>query len=173
MGWTCARSRSRSAVRALERPWSRQGASATSLRCCASGPPCSRQEDLSFPRSLRRAHRPTERDLRPRRRKPGVRVRGLGCTVTAASVLRPRAPPHRRCGGPRQGPCRTSGPSSSPGSEAASAWVRPRHASGPDRKSTRLNSSHTVISYAVFCLKKKKKNNIFIFTDKKKKKKYN
>src|SRR2546422_7749514 len=31
-----------------------------------------------------------------------------------------------------------------------------RHA---DRKSTRLNSSHGYISYAVFCLKKKKKNN--------------
>src|SRR5256885_11866351 len=29
--------------------------------------------------------------------------------------------------------------------------------SGGDRKSTRLNSSHLVISYAVFCLKKKKK----------------
>src|SRR5438132_9204950 len=29
-----------------------------------------------------------------------------------------------------------------------------------DRKSTRLNSSHTVISYAVFCLKKKKNKNI-------------
>src|SRR5205807_7921964 len=29
--------------------------------------------------------------------------------------------------------------------------------SGEDRKSTRLNSSHLVISYAVFCLKKKKK----------------
>src|SRR5215211_1217945 len=29
-----------------------------------------------------------------------------------------------------------------------------------DRKSTRLNSSHTVISYAVFCLKKKKQNKI-------------
>src|SRR5438309_158192 len=28
-----------------------------------------------------------------------------------------------------------------------------------DRKSTRLNSSHSSISYAVFCLKKKKKNN--------------
>src|SRR3989454_5235319 len=28
-----------------------------------------------------------------------------------------------------------------------------------DRKSTRLNSSHLVISYAVFCLKKKKKKN--------------
>src|SRR5438132_2414414 len=31
-------------------------------------------------------------------------------------------------------------------------------ASRKDRKSTRLNSSHTVISYAVFCLKKKNKN---------------
>src|SRR4051812_49879105 len=29
---------------------------------------------------------------------------------------------------------------------------------GPDRKSTRLNSSHMSISYAVFCLKKKKKH---------------
>src|SRR5256885_12125446 len=29
-------------------------------------------------------------------------------------------------------------------------------AHAPDRKSTRLNSSHLVISYAVFCLKKKK-----------------
>src|SRR2546426_8969443 len=33
-----------------------------------------------------------------------------------------------------------------------------RHDLGEDRKSTRLNSSHLVISYAVFCLKKKKKN---------------
>src|SRR5256885_11479821 len=29
-----------------------------------------------------------------------------------------------------------------------------------DRKSTRLNSSHLVISYAVFCLKKKKKHTV-------------
>src|SRR2546430_6101382 len=29
-----------------------------------------------------------------------------------------------------------------------------------DRKSTRLNSSHSQISYAVFCLKKKKKNEL-------------
>src|SRR5438034_1638727 len=35
-----------------------------------------------------------------------------------------------------------------------------------DRKSTRLNSSHTVISYAVFCLKKKKKQKINIPTKK-------
>src|SRR5438034_11464442 len=34
-----------------------------------------------------------------------------------------------------------------------------------DRKSTRLNSSHTVISYAVFCLKKKKLNNILFNTE--------
>src|SRR5947207_12255075 len=49
--------------------------------------------------------------------------------------------------------------SGSPFREYPAKW-----ASGPlfrggfrDRKSTRLNSSHTVISYAVFCLKKKKK----------------
>src|SRR5215204_6779182 len=40
-----------------------------------------------------------------------------------------------------------------------------------DRKSTRLNSSHTVISYAVFCLKKKKKKKTQQHTKKKKKKK--
>src|SRR5438034_6310354 len=36
-------------------------------------------------------------------------------------------------------------------------FPRGEAASTRDRKSTRLNSSHTVISYAVFCLKKKKK----------------
>src|SRR5687768_18581886 len=38
---------------------------------------------------------------------------------------------------------------------AAKGWVAP--AWPKDRKSTRLNSSHGYISYAVFCLKKKKK----------------
>src|SRR5256885_5279769 len=33
---------------------------------------------------------------------------------------------------------------------------------GGDRKSTRLNSSHLVISYAVFCLKKKKKKTQYL-----------
>src|SRR6266498_4339553 len=43
---------------------------------------------------------------------------------------------------------------------------------GPDRKSTRLNSSHVRISYAVFCLKKKKKKlKKSVVTKKKKKKK--
>src|SRR5439155_8882260 len=36
--------------------------------------------------------------------------------------------------------------------------ARRRDESDRDRKSTRLNSSHVAISYAVFCLKKKKKN---------------
>src|SRR5256885_6875521 len=53
------------------------------------------------------------------------------------------------------GPPRTAGTTANP-------WPRPvpgTAAAGgrwPDRKSTRLNSSHLVISYAVFCLKKKK-----------------
>src|SRR5256885_3349494 len=38
--------------------------------------------------------------------------------------------------------------------EGRAAWCTRRI--GTDRKSTRLNSSHLVISYAVFCLKKKK-----------------
>src|SRR5437870_7806126 len=37
-------------------------------------------------------------------------------------------------------------------SERVVVWAR----GGVDRKSTRLNSSHVAISYAVFCLKKKK-----------------
>src|SRR5215216_6994449 len=49
---------------------------------------------------------------------------------------------------------------------------RPRSTGCParrqDRKSTRLNSSHQIISYAVFCLKKKK-NNQYVITNNKKK----
>src|SRR5215208_7262722 len=51
-----------------------------------------------------------------------------------------RSPPR-----PRQAAARTRAPSASP-------CPRPG-----DRKSTRLNSSHVAISYAVFCLKKKKR----------------
>src|SRR5215204_6655608 len=56
-------------------------------------------------------------------------------TLFRSSSPSPRAPANRR-----GSPCRPPGGSA------------PR-----DRKSTRLNSSYTVISYAVFCLKKKKK----------------
>src|SRR3712207_7488823 len=41
--------------------------------------------------------------------------------------------------------------------------LHPGAGEDPDRKSTRLNSSHANISYAVFCLKKKKKN-FYIYT---------
>src|SRR5438132_5292904 len=64
-------------------------------------------------------------------------------------------------------PSRTSTSSS-----RSSPWMRStswRRTARRDRKSTRLNSSHTVISYAVFCLKKKKKK--IKKTNKKKKKK--
>src|SRR2546422_8428960 len=37
-------------------------------------------------------------------------------------------------------------------------WILRRRSVRRDRKSTRLNSSHGYISYAVFCLKKKKNN---------------
>src|SRR2546426_6282565 len=50
---------------------------------------------------------------------------------------------HRQLGGPEHG-------------GTARLGKGPREADG-DRKSTRLNSSHLVISYAVFCLKKKNK----------------
>src|SRR3989449_2989465 len=49
---------------------------------------------------------------------------------------------------------------SSQTSRGGAGWVRgrtPESWAGGDRKSTRLNSSHGYISYAVFCLKKKKK----------------
>src|SRR5690349_23149183 len=53
--------------------------------------------------------------------------------------------------GPRASRARSAG--------AALADAGDRRARPPqDRKSTRLNSSHVEISYAVFCLKKKKKN---------------
>src|SRR5256885_3824105 len=52
------------------------------------------------------------------------------------------------------------------GERKASRWRRAsastRFTSVQDRKSTRLNSSHLVISYAVFCLKKKKKELSYI-----------
>src|SRR5256885_7070638 len=49
------------------------------------------------------------------------------------------------------------GPGHCAGHGAVAPVTRPRCAEGgTDRKSTRLNSSHLVISYAVFCLKKKK-----------------
>src|SRR2546429_4543561 len=47
------------------------------------------------------------------------------------------------------------------------AWIENDPECRADRKSTRLNSSHGYISYAVFCLKKKKKNAIICTYEKK------
>src|SRR5439155_21574227 len=44
-----------------------------------------------------------------------------------------------------------------PGSPRRTPGAAGAHRGAADRKSTRLNSSHVAISYAVFCLKKKKK----------------
>src|SRR5687768_17803719 len=59
---------------------------------------------------------------------------------------------HILLGASREGPAHPAG-SSVP---VTLRGLRPE----PDRKSTRLNSSHGYISYAVFCLKKKKKKRI-------------
>src|SRR5438034_6478105 len=53
------------------------------------------------------------------------------------------------------GCCRCT-PTSARRSKKCAPATSPRPSGSRDRKSTRLNSSHTVISYAVFCLKKKK-----------------
>src|SRR3712207_7587997 len=64
---------------------------------------------------------------------------------------------------PAQRPCRTSA-RTTPGTRSGGCCTPPRRESpqscavtNGDRKSTRLNSSHANISYAVFCLKKKNK----------------
>src|SRR5215467_15752188 len=67
-----------------------------------------------------------------------------------------RSPPHPPCPAPRR---------------VRRLPLRPWPAGrGGDRKSTRLNSSHLVISYAVFCLKKKKQNKTLLYEKKNKQK---
>src|SRR2546426_3949115 len=68
--------------------------------------------------------------------------------------LRPRGTVKETGGGPcRPLPCQLA---TAPARELAKFSIG--GSAVRDRKSTRLNSSHLVISYAVFCLKKKKKN---------------
>src|SRR5438034_2071726 len=69
-------------------------------------------------------------------------------TLFRSGLAHRPAPANRECVPPgRGGPDAPVGEQHQRGS--CLTWI--------DRKSTRLNSSHTVISYAVFCLKKKKK----------------
>src|SRR5256885_12299192 len=79
-----------------------------------------------------------------------------------SSTLFPYTTLFRSPEGDPYGPVRS--PNTPPIGDLPLSWDR-RHAlfvAGTwqlDRKSTRLNSSHLVISYAVFCLKKKKQKN--------------
>src|SRR5688572_32525990 len=78
---------------------------------------------------------------------------GQGRSVPGGRARRRAAHPEGRAGRGREA---TAGPR--PPRGRARGVRRPRPADvRPDRKSTRLNSSHSQISYAVFCLKKKKK----------------
>src|SRR3712207_7323490 len=78
-----------------------------------------------------------------------VRLRGLAA-VSASVDGGPRGERQRRLGRGSEG---WRGPRGVPPTSLRRA---------PDRKSTRLNSSHANISYAVFCLKKKKNKKLTI-----------
>src|SRR3712207_7077259 len=67
----------------------------------------------------------------------------------------PRRGPDHRAGDAAGGPHAEPGEARRPGPGGGNPGPRARGALA-DRKSTRLNSSHANISYAVFCLKKKK-----------------
>src|SRR5688500_19486428 len=85
---------------------------------------------------------------------PRLRV-SVGCLCTLFVVVASTMPVDAQRG--RGG---AAGPAVSPRQGApidlTGYWVSPIIEDWKDRKSTRLNSSHLVISYAVFCLKKKK-----------------
>src|SRR5262252_6655676 len=103
----------------------------------------------------------------PHRSHPHTRVRGVPRTTGSVSDVHVAALPRSQTEADRG--CLASGQSSAEADlPARSETQSPRNGSPSlrpsgipptpgDRKSTRLNSSHTVISYAVFCLKKKKK----------------
>src|SRR5438876_4393743 len=101
---------------------------------------------------------PAESDVR--RRPASDKERRVGGSAHLSPVV---APPPRCAAVPRsslsqllsvrQGSGFSGIPVRLPISPGSAAW---QMESRPDRKSTRLNSSHPSISYAVFCLKKKK-----------------
>src|SRR5207244_13308608 len=80
---------------------------------------------------------------------PTRRSSDLGGGPTPCPLPNREGAPSGRNGGDYASSVSSSSVSASAGAEACA---------GADRKSTRLNSSHQIISYAVFCLKKKKKN---------------
>src|SRR3712207_8845744 len=89
---------------------------------------------------------------------PLFRSRNPGALRLSAD---PRAPEAGGLGGERHWARHSSGNGSINAGSPSPCGCRPSRIAS-DRKSTRLNSSHANISYAVFCLKKKKKYNISI-----------
>src|SRR5215510_7833236 len=93
-----------------------------------------------------------------------TRRRRLGELAVFVALLLPGTTASTAGTGSRQQPCGVASVLPSP-PPSRPHYVLSVHvlqglqaAQGRDRKSTRLNSSHVALSYAVFCLKKKKKN---------------
>src|SRR5687768_10246032 len=111
-------------------------------------------------RGLHEEHRRYKDHHDQPQREDGVADRIVDSTHGVTFGLR-EVDSRERCGGARvcnepsawSGGLARSIPGASPSVAASTARFRRR---SPDRKSTRLNSSHGYISYAVFCLKKKK-----------------
>src|SRR5256885_6785321 len=79
-----------------------------------------------------------------------VEVLGAAVVVTPTAIVTPDGP----AGGAVSSMPSAMNPGG-PGCATSGTRKRPQSSMYTDRKSTRLNSSHLVISYAVFCLKKK------------------
>src|SRR3989475_8961543 len=155
----------RATVQATEGPLPSAGHAR--LGASPTGPSVAAAVTFRPPRPGRHAH---DDDLRGLQRRPPHREAAAGPRPAsepgdrapyspgarpAASAPPPRAPaPEPAPAGPRDGPARATRRQPLPLARGPRADGRP---SRGDRKSTRLNSSHSQISYAVFCLKKKKK----------------
>src|SRR5438034_8667559 len=114
-------------------------------------------------RPAARARTPTSRTTsdalpaqgdRTRRRRRVDRLAGAGRNHGGPPARRPRLHRAQRA---REAHARHAVGRSQPALPGGALQPGAARADQRDRKSTRLNSSHTVISYAVFCLKKKKK----------------
>src|SRR6266540_4573104 len=144
-------------------PRRRRGASSRRSARPARAPPGERSLDHTSPLP------PARRRLRDRLRHiPAGPLRGVSQLGRRRQLPREPQLPRARLGEPALDVHRDARGALDP---ALVAHARPELRAG-DRKSTRLNSSHITISYAVFCLKKKKKQQChYKLTQKKKNKK--
>src|SRR5439155_3886531 len=102
------------------------------------------------PQSCEDEDRAREERGDPRGRPRDVRHGSTPCR--GGRLGRREVTPHDRNGRPRLRACHVTRRAATKHRKVASRY------DFRDRKSTRLNSSHVAISYAVFCLKKKNKN---------------